>query len=518
MKGMKAVRRYATAALRAALLGLLAVADLFLAAGVLLTALFAFALGMIFLFPSAVRAVRRRTGLARRLSGRWLGREIAPSYLPPPPPVRPQPDGWYRHDRQLYRTPRWPDWHNRWQWMFGDPATWRDTAWLLLNPLAAGLLLLLPLAVTVLGLSLPWLWTPPKLLTLPLGLLLAAAGPAALPRLLSLYGWWNELFLGPTAKSLLASRVHRLNQERLETVDSQAAELRRIERDLHDGAQARLVAIGMTLGAAEALVGSDPAAARALLAKAREASSTALTELRGLVRGIHPPVLAERGLGDAVRALALDSPLKAEVTVDLPVRPEPPVESAAYFAVSELLANAARHGGADRVWIDIGSRGGALRITVTDDGSGGADPAGGSGLRGIERRLSAFDGVLALSSPPGGPTTAVIELPHARGARDPRNAEKMPGWKWVIVGTGWGLAWLPLFPQGLVAMVMKLIEMEDRSWILPLYLPDPWSWLLIVFDIALGTAMYAAAVLLPIQHSRRRWMAEAAPHRLCSDR
>ncbi|GAT69181.1 signal transduction histidine kinase [Planomonospora sphaerica] len=513
---MKVMRRYAEAPIRAAFLGLLAVADVFLAAGVLMTALFAFALGMIFLFPSAVRAVRRRTGLARRLNGRWLGEEIAPSYLPPPPPVRPQPDGWYRHERQLYRTPRWPDWHNRWQWMFGDPATWRDTVWLLLNPLAGGLLLLLPLAVAVFGLSLPWTWHP--LGGVPVGLALVAAAAAGLPWLLRLYGWWNELFLGPTAKSLLASRIHELNQERVETVDSQAAELRRIERDLHDGAQARLVAIGMTLGAAETLVQSDPAAARALLAKAREASSTALTELRGLVRGIHPPVLAERGLGDAVRALALDSPLKAEVTVELPVRPEPPVESAAYFAVSELLANAARHGGADRVWIDVGSRGGAVRITVTDDGSGGADPARGSGLRGIERRLAAFDGVLALSSPPGGPTTAVIELPHARGVREQRNTEKMPWWKWLIVGTGWGLAWLPLFPQGLVTLVMKLVAPEERSWLLPLYLPDPWSWMMIVFDIALGTAMYAAAVLLPIQHSRRRWMAEAAPHRLCSDR
>ncbi|MFC4057093.1 sensor histidine kinase [Planomonospora corallina] len=515
---MKVMRRYATAPFRAAFLGLLAVVDLFLAVGFLLTVAFTFALGLIFLFPSAVRAMRRRTGLARRLSGRWLGREIAPPYLPPPPPVRPQPDGWYRHDRQLYRTPRWPDWHNRWQWMFGDPATWRDAAWLLANPLAAGLLLLLPLAVAGFGLSLPWLWTPPKLLTLPLGLLLAVAGPAALPWLLRLYGWWNELFLGPTAKSLLASRIHKLDQERMETADSQAAELRRIERDLHDGAQARLVAIGMTLGAAEALVDSDPATARALLAKAREGSSTALTELRNLVRGIHPPVLAERGLGDAVRALALDSPLKTEVTVDLPVRPEPPVESAAYFAVSELLANAARHGGADRSWIDIGSRDGALRITVTDDGSGGADPARGSGLRGIERRLAAFDGVLALSSPPGGPTTAVLELPHTRDVRAPSDKEKMPWWKWLIMVTGWGLAWLPLFPQGVVAMVMKLTETDDRSWFLALYLPEPWQWPVIVFNIVLGVLMYAAPTLVLIQHSRRRWMAEGAPRLLCSDR
>ncbi|MFB9723364.1 sensor histidine kinase [Planobispora longispora] len=504
------MRRYAVATARSLSLGLLALTDVVLTVVVVLMIVLSFALGLVFLFPPGTRMLRRRTALARRLSGRWLGREIGPSYLPPPPPVRRQPDGWYRHDRQLYKTPRVPEWNNRWKWMFGDPATWRDLLWVTLNPLL-GAALLLP--VIAIGYAVPTARQGHPVALL-LGLM-AVAATAAAPWLLRFYGWWNEMLLGPTAKSLLASRIHSLNQAHLETADSQAAELRRIERDLHDGAQARLVAIGMTLGAVEALVETDPTAAKALLGKAREASSTALTELRGLVRGIHPPVLSERGLGDAVRALALDSPLEVKVTVDLKTRPEPPVESAAYFSVSELLTNAVRHGGADRVWIDISNRGKTLRITVTDDGSGGADPARGSGLRGIERRLAAFDGVLAISSPPGGPTIVTVDLPHALVWEDDSDKRaQMPKWKWAIVGLGYGLAWLPLFPQGIVTAIMKIIENENKSWFYILYLPEPVQWPLIIFNIALGIAMYGAAVLIPIQHSRERWMAEATPRRL----
>ena len=136
-------------------------------------------------------------------------------------------------------------------------------------------------------------------------------------------------------------------------MDSSAAELRRIERDLHDGAQARLVAMGMSLGTIEALIEKDPAQAKQLIAQARESSAEALTELRDLVRGIHPPVLAERGLGDAVKALALRMQVPVEADVELPGRFAEPVESAAYFAISEVLTNAAKHSGAERVWLDI---------------------------------------------------------------------------------------------------------------------------------------------------------------------
>ena len=211
----------------------------------------------------------------------------------------------------------------------------------------------------------------------------------------------------------LTKRVQTLTRTRYDAVDTAAAELRRIERDLHDGAQARLVALGMSLQAAERLFPTSPEAALALVAEAKETSSRALTELRDLVRGIYPPVLADRGLADAIRALALDAPLPVELDIDLPGEVELPVASAAYFSVAEALANAAKHAGAHGVRIQLGHAAGLLRTQVTDDGWGGADPAQGTGLAGVERRLAAFDGILAVNSPPGGPTIVVIEVPCA---------------------------------------------------------------------------------------------------------
>ncbi len=216
----------------------------------------------------------------------------------------------------------------------------------------------------------------------------------------------------------LTKRVQTLTETRSDAVDTAAAELRRIERDLHDGAQARLVALGMSLQAAERLFPTSPEAALALVAEAKESSSRALTELRDLIRGIYPPVLADRGLGDAIRALALDVPLPVELDIDLPGAVELPVASAVYFSVAEVLTNVTKHASARSVRIQLSQAlqaGGAglLRAQVTDDGSGGADPAQGTGLAGVERRLAAFDGILAVNSPPGGPTIVVIEVPCA---------------------------------------------------------------------------------------------------------
>jgi signal transduction histidine kinase len=248
-----------------------------------------------------------------------------------------------------------------------------------------------------------------------LGLTIVAAGLVTAPWLLRGYGLLARALLGPAGQAQLASQVRHLTQTRAEALDAGAAEIRRIERDLHDGAQARLVAMGMTLDAAGQVVDTNPEAARALLYEARDASVRALAELRALVRGIHPPVLADRGLTDAIHALALDSPLRIDVVSDVCDRLPAPVESAAYFAVSELLANVSKHAGARRAWIDIRHAEGMLRVGVTDDGHGGADPAApkSTGLRGIERRLAAFDGVLAVSSPPGGPTSVTMEIPCA---------------------------------------------------------------------------------------------------------
>ena len=438
-------------------------------------------MGLVWLFPPQVRMVRRLAERRRGLVRLWTDIEIAAPYLPEPLPPRPQSDGMYRSNRTLYRSPRVPAWNDRWKWLVSDPATWRDAIWLVLDP------------VVKVGLS---------------PLLLAAPG-----RGLRVYGGWCELLLAATARSRLAGQVNHLQRVRNLAVDSQAAEMRRIERDLHDGTQARLVAIGMTLGAAEQLVDADPAAAKALMTKAREASSETLTELRTVIRGIHPPVLAERGLADAVRALGLDSPLTVTVEVDLPHRPAAPVEAAAYFAVSELLSNAARHGDATRAAVDISARGSSLRVTVTDDGMGGADPARGSGLLGIERRLAAFDGVLALNSPPGGPTTVVMDLPKVLPEHWSGLTPGMPRWKTALVISLWLTAWCPLFPQGLVAAFFKIFGLDERAWFLALYLPPAWQWPVIVAMILLGTTMYALAMLVPAQHGRERCLTGSSPLR-----
>jgi signal transduction histidine kinase len=211
----------------------------------------------------------------------------------------------------------------------------------------------------------------------------------------------------------LAQRVQRLTETRAVAVDTAAADLRRLERDLHDGAQARLVALGMHLRAVEKLIPTNPDAALALVAEARDTSARALTELRELVRGVHPPVLADRGLADAIRALALDSPLRIHADVDLSGRLPAPIETACYFAVAELLTNAAKHSGARDARITAEHRDGLLRIVVTDFGLGGAAAGAGTGLAGVERRLATFDGILAVSSPAGGPTIVVIEIPCA---------------------------------------------------------------------------------------------------------
>jgi len=214
-------------------------------------------------------------------------------------------------------------------------------------------------------------------------------------------------------RKTLTARVETLTTTRAEAVDAAAAELRRLERDLHDGAQARLVALGINLRAAERMVRTSPDAAEALIAECRETSSQALADLRDLVRGIYPPVLADRGLADAVQALALDCPVPVVTDIDLPGRPPAPVESAVYFAVAEVLNNVAKHAGADRALVRLAYADGLLRADVTDDGNGGASPENGTGLVGIERRLRAFDGILAVNSPAGGPTIVVIEVPCA---------------------------------------------------------------------------------------------------------
>ena len=208
----------------------------------------------------------------------------------------------------------------------------------------------------------------------------------------------------------LTRRIGELEATRAGAVDAQGAELRRIERDLHDGAQARLVALGMNLGLAEQRFASDPEGARRLVAEARQGVGEALRELRDLARGIHPPILSDRGLGAAVETLADQTGMPITVSVRLDERLSPAVEAAAYFVVAESLANAAKHSGAKRITVEVARRGDLLELAVTDDGRGGADPGGG-GLTGLRRRVEALDGTLSVVSPGGGPTAVHAELP-----------------------------------------------------------------------------------------------------------
>jgi signal transduction histidine kinase len=314
-----------------------------------------------------------------------------------------------------------------------DPASWRDWTWLLVNASAGFTLMFLSFSLFIGGifyLIYPFLWsvTPPDVFGNPFGFVHLnhlSDSFAIMPLgLLCFVLWWttalplatatarlDRWLLAPTDASRLGARVEQLASSRAETVDTQAAELRRIERDLHDGAQARLVSLGMSLGLAEELMARDPAGARRLLSEARESTTTALSELRDLVRGIHPPVLADRGLDGAVHALALANPIPTNVTINLPGRLTAPVESAAYFAVAECLANAIKHAGARAITVEVGYAAGWLAMRVCDDGRGGADPATGTGLRGIERRLAAFDGTISVASPPEAGTDVRMSLP-----------------------------------------------------------------------------------------------------------
>jgi len=320
-------------------------------------------------------------------------------------------------------------WFARLRAAAADPATWKDFAWTIVCGVlgfALSVAAITGWGVVLYLISLPiWYWAPNPPQTIgfmdfdTLGKALAAAGAGVL--LIPVAGLLArgltriELaamvpLLRPPRGEELAERVDVLTTTRAGAVDAQAAELARIERDLHDGAQARLVALAMSLGMAQEKLDSDPAQARELLAEARGEARTALTELRDLARGIHPPILADRGLEAAITSIAARSPLSVTIEADLPRRPPAAVEGAAYFVVAETLANATKHSGARAVLVRLALRDGTLAVEVADDGRGGADPRG-SGLLGLRRRVAALDGTLSVVSPDGGGTTLHAEIP-----------------------------------------------------------------------------------------------------------
>jgi signal transduction histidine kinase len=355
----------------------------------LITAIGTVAAVGIWLLPEAVLLIRRIAGAKRSMVAGWTGQEIPEAYQPITGPLR-----------------------DRLRIAVRDPGTFVDGRWMLAN-YAYGCLGLLALPLWLAALPVDGIWCG----------LARRRQPLVLPlisRLADLDAAWSTALLKPSPKALLAKRVEQLTQTRAGAIAAHSAELRRIERDLHDGAQARLVALSMRIGLAKRAYERDPAAGRRLLDEAQEHAEEALAELRHVVRGIHPPILTDRGLAGAVRALAASSGLDVNVQAgELEDGPRAPVavESAAYFVVAEALTNAAKHSGSRRAGVQLARTRNGLRVVVRDDGKGGADgrdgETGGTGLPGMRRRVAALDGTFAVTSPAGGPTVIEAELPCA---------------------------------------------------------------------------------------------------------
>ncbi|WP_043716057.1 histidine kinase [Kutzneria sp. 744] len=329
----------------------------------------------------------------RSLARRWGNVDIPDGYRPPGA-VTELSTGYWWNGYSYSRTARDARQELWWRTRFRDPAGWRDLRFVLLAPFTVGLVAAVPLS----GIALAVLVN-----------VVFVVAIAASPYVWRIAEPMIVRLLRPPVSMALADRVEELTAQRADTTVAQASEIRRIERDLHDGAQARLVALGMSLATAERLLRTDPEQVVELLREARAGAAASLTELRDLVRGISPPLLTERGLVDAVRALALDSPLDTVVEASLPERLDTPIESALYFAIAELLTNVAKHAHATHARISLHRTGNTLVAEVSDNGRGGV--VEGGGLTGLRRRLAPFDGRLDITSPTGGPTLARILLP-----------------------------------------------------------------------------------------------------------
>jgi signal transduction histidine kinase len=252
---------------------------------------------------------------------------------------------------------------------------------------------------------------PGAVLVCVLGVVALVVAVLLLPALARVQGWPGRMLLAPARGTDLALRVAELKATRAAALDAHATELRRIERSLHDGTQNRLVAVTVLIGAANRALDRDPDTARDILARAQDAAERALAELRGVVRSILPPVLTERSLPDALTGLAAVCPVTCAIDADVTEGYAASVEATVYFSVAEALTNIAKHSGAARATVRLRRRDDRLWVDVTDDGHGGAQADGGSGLTGIRRRVEAHDGTFALSSPEGGPTVLTVSVP-----------------------------------------------------------------------------------------------------------
>ncbi|MCX4586021.1 sensor histidine kinase [Streptomyces sp. NBC_01481] len=354
--------------------------------------------------PAALGALHTLAGRERRRLGRWGPEVLAPGA--PPTQLR---------------------------LALLDPTTRRELRWLVRHATLGFLLgflgVLLPISAARDSLfPLYWKLMPKDTTATSMGLGNAHSWPDALAVAMLGVGW-IAIILGLTpgmarlqarpGRRLLAAgpdtdlslRIAELTATRAAALDAHATELRRIERSLHDGTQNRIVSVTVLLGAARRMVARDPAGADELLERAQSAAEQALAELRTVARGILPPVLADRGLAGALAGLAANCAVACRIDVEVPERCAASVEATAYFIVAEALTNIAKHSGAEHATVTARSRGGRLHLCVEDDGRGGADEDGGSGLTGIRRRIAAHDGNLSLASPPGGPTTLKVDLP-----------------------------------------------------------------------------------------------------------
>ncbi|GLZ75549.1 histidine kinase [Actinorhabdospora filicis] len=361
------------------------------------------------LLPYGLRLQRGLANLERRRLRR-LGYEV-------PEPYAPLPHGWGPSMRTA----------------FTDPATRRDLAWLAahgIGGLALGLIVFSLVSNSIRDITMPlwWYLIPPDAglttmwdapvdswdiaavtaLTGPVWLLLVFALAPAIARGQTYAG---RRLLGPVDGMDLTARVAQLTRTRAAVLDAHTAELRRIERALHDGAQNRLVGVAVLTGAARRALTRDPATADAILERAQTGAEEALAELRAVVRSILPPVLEQRGLHGALSALAAGCAVPCTFEADIPGRLPTSVEATAYFAVAEALTNVSKHSRATTASVEVTRTGDRLTVTVRDDGKGGADGDGGSGLNGLKGRVEAHDGTLLVDSPRGGPTMVRVELP-----------------------------------------------------------------------------------------------------------
>ncbi|MFF4347360.1 sensor histidine kinase [Streptomyces sp. NPDC001530] len=354
--------------------------------------------------PALLRTLHALADRERERLGRW-GHEVV---APEPPPTRLRP-------------------------ALVDPTTRRELRWLVRHATLGFLLgllgVILPIsAVRDTAFPLYWKFMPKDVTATSVGYGNAHSWPDALAVAMLGLGWILIILgLGPgmarlqdrPGRGLLAAgpetdlslRIVELTATRAAALDAHATELRRIERSLHDGTQNRIVSVTVLLGAARRMVARDPAGADELLERAQSAAEQALAELRTVSRSILPPVLADRGLAGALSGLAANCAVHCRIDVQVPERCAASVEATAYFVVAEALTNIAKHSGAAHATVTARSRGGRLHLRVEDDGRGGADEDGGSGLTGIRRRVAAHDGTLSLASPPGGPTTLKVDLP-----------------------------------------------------------------------------------------------------------